>query len=92
MQATRVLSAGPFASLLAIKDCLCPDGKRRLARVTGEADTFFSVPARVTYRGKTVTGFVSFHDGDGAMFQAESDWRFTPNAGGVNGKLFAEEN
>lgn len=38
---------------------LCSDGKRRTARITGEADTYFSIPAAVTVKGKTVSGFVT---------------------------------
>jgi len=36
---------------------LCADGRERVARYTGEADTFFSRPARVSAKGKTVRGF-----------------------------------
>lgn len=39
---------------------ICPDGiVRRLKRVAIVADTFFSVPASVTVRGKTVSGYVT---------------------------------
>lgn len=39
---------------------LCPDGKvRRLKRIAPTADTFFSTPASVTCRGKTVAGYVT---------------------------------
>lgn len=37
---------------------VCPDGKVRTARPTAEADTFFTIPARVTAHGRTVSGFV----------------------------------
>jgi hypothetical protein len=38
---------------------ICPDGKvRKLKRIAPHADTFFSVPAAVTCKGRTVTGFV----------------------------------
>lgn len=37
---------------------LCADGVTRSALVVNYPDTFFSVPARITVRGKTVTGFV----------------------------------
>ena len=36
----------------------CSDGKTRSALIVADADTFFSVPARVNVKGKTVTGFV----------------------------------
>lgn len=35
---------------------LCSDGTVRRATWTGEADTFFSRPARVTVNGRTVRG------------------------------------
>jgi hypothetical protein len=39
---------------------LCSDGAvRRLHRIAITADTFFSVPAAVKVRGKTVSGFVT---------------------------------
>jgi len=37
---------------------LCPDGKVRAFR-GGTADTFFSIPARVSAKGTTVAGFVT---------------------------------
>jgi len=37
----------------------CPDGIYRTCRITGEADTFFTLPAQCQVRGKTVTGFIS---------------------------------
>jgi hypothetical protein len=39
---------------------LCPDGKvRKLKRIATTADTFFSIPASVTVRGRTVAGYVT---------------------------------
>lgn len=37
---------------------LCADGVIRTATATAEADTFYTVPARVTVNGRTVTGHV----------------------------------
>lgn len=34
----------------------------RTVYVRGEPDTFFSVPAACSYRGKTVTGFITCRD------------------------------
>lgn len=39
--------------------CLCADNKLRIAVATGEADTWFSIPARMQAFGKTVTGYVT---------------------------------
>lgn len=41
---------------------LCEDGAVRTATVTRSPDTFFSVPARVKAKGKTVTGFLTCED------------------------------
>jgi hypothetical protein len=54
-----VLSPGPWAQLLAVKHCPCSDGVARRARVTGQPDTFFSIPASVQVKGKTVSGFLT---------------------------------
>ena len=55
---------GPFGTWARWRNVLCEDGKRRAVYATNYADTFFSIPARVTVRkdGKrfTVAGFVSF--------------------------------
>lgn len=38
----------------------CEDGRvRTLKRIAICADTFFSIPAAISYRGKTVSGFVT---------------------------------
>jgi hypothetical protein len=45
--------------------------------VTGEADSFFSQPARTTIAGKTVTGYITFDD-QGPEFRANG---YGKNAG-----------
>lgn len=45
---------GPTAD--KIDGAFCEDGKRRMVKITGQPTTFFTVPARVTYKGVTVTG------------------------------------
>lgn len=67
----------PFSSWAAWKNVPCEDGKRRAVYAVSDADTFFSVPAKVTVRknGKryTVAGFVSFtNDPEGPIFTAYS--------------------
>jgi hypothetical protein len=53
---------------------LCPDGKvRRLKRIAGTADTFFSVPAAVEVRGRTVTGYVTVQTREGLSTPTEDD-------------------
>lgn len=45
-----------------IRNILGPDEKRRTAYITGPADTWFSIPARMNIGGKWVKGFVSGPD------------------------------
>ena len=44
-----------------------PDGKLRRVRL-GVPDSFFSIPARVTLRGKTVSGFVTVDSAEEFIF------------------------
>ena len=53
-----------------VKNCLCPDGKRRVAVITGYPTTWFSHPARVQVCGRSVSGFVTGRD--------EGDMEFIP--------------
>ena len=73
---------GMWNSRLAVKHCLCSDGKRRYARITADCDTFFSQPASVRVKGKTVSGYVTTGHGEFG-----SDWHFTPNCDGKNADL-----
>lgn len=45
---------------------ICPDGKVRSVRVAQTADTFFSIPASVLFKGKRVAGYVTFSDDYGS--------------------------
>jgi hypothetical protein len=54
---------------------LCADGKRRSALITKDADTFFTVPARVSYKGKTVTGFLYHHGPENEIRFSADAWR-----------------
>jgi hypothetical protein len=79
--ATPVIGPGPLAELVAYRDVLCPDGRRRMVRV-GVPDSFFSAPGRVQVKGKTVSGFVT-SVGD-ARADGRYDYQFIPtgkNAG-----------
>lgn len=51
---------------------LCPDGTVRAFR-GGIADTFFSIPARVSAQGTTVSGFVTVETVQGFSTPAEND-------------------
>lgn len=40
---------------------MCSDGKvRKIKRIAPTADTFFSIPASIEVKGKTVAGYVTF--------------------------------
>lgn len=43
---------------------VCEDGKLRIVRL-GNPDSHFSCPARVSFRGKIVCGFISWKSEDG---------------------------
>ncbi len=46
-----------------VEGAKCPDGVSRTAFVTGEADTYFSLPAYVHHKSKRVKGFLTVDDG-----------------------------
>lgn len=67
---------------------LCPDGKvRKLKRIAQTADTFFSVPASVTYKGKTIAGYITISD---CLKTDRSYVNFVPYEYRKNGKLFLQ--
>lgn len=56
---------GPYAK---VQNCpIRGTEERRTCYATGYADTAFSVPARCTYRGRTIRGFFT-HGEDGIVF------------------------
>ena len=64
-------------SLALIRNCPNNAGlSPRTVYVTGEPDTFFSVPAACSYKGKRLVGFLTCEDGNWAFhaygFNAES--------------------
>lgn len=61
----------------------CSDGvTRTLSRIAQTADTFFSIPAAVKVRGKTVTGYVTFSEtDDGSQYVKFVHYRYGKNAG-----------
>lgn len=66
-------------------DCLCPDGRRRTVRLTGEADTYFSIPATVVVRDHSVSGYVTGCETDG-----EPDYEFRVVTYGKNSWVFPQ--
>lgn len=73
----------------AVRNCLCPDGKRRWVRI-GDCDTFFSRPAsvQVWYEGKRhyVRGFVT-----GVSDSEEYDLEFKVMYSCKNAYVFGQE-
>ena len=67
-----ILSTGPWMQLLRVRSCpvfrrdesACsaefhPTGAVRSVEVTGEPDTFFSIPGRASFAGVKVPGFLT---------------------------------
>lgn len=79
--AARMVRRGPWQVPVKVLDCLCSDGVRRVATITGAPDTYFSIPARVTVKGKTVSGFVMTRSG------FEDDYEFVAYTYRKNGNL-----
>lgn len=65
MVAELLTTGGMWHIAYGARHVLCPDGKRRYARIIGQPDTFFSQPASVCYRGKTVHGYITGIETDG---------------------------
>lgn len=86
---------GPFSvGPRKIQGALCEDGKQRTATCSDRgADTFFSIPARVRARGKTVSGYVTRETIQGFSTESPDDpaiWKFVAyrygkNAGSILG-------
>jgi hypothetical protein len=55
---STIVRRGPWQAAVKATGVMCPDGKRRVATLTAEPDTFFSIPASVKVRGVRVTGCV----------------------------------
>lgn len=61
---SEIIRLGMWGIPVKATNVLCPDGIYRVARITAEADTFFTIPAQVQVRGKTVTGYISHNHTD----------------------------
>ena len=69
----EMICVGPFSIPKKVKNCLCPDGIRRMVYITGEPDTFFSIPAKLNYKGKYTAGFVTSFDNNN-----DRDYKYVP--------------
>lgn len=63
-----IFSSMPFQQLLKVQNCPCPDGRRRVARIAGQPNTAFSIPAVVKVSSVSVSGFVTMSD-EGFIFR-----------------------
>lgn len=68
---------GPWSTFTRAR-ALCPDGRLRVVKLALCADTFFSVSARVSYRNKTVAGFVTFASDSGLSTDPAQYVKFVP--------------
>ncbi len=72
-QGTHLTVSYPFAFYLGGR-AMCGDGiVRNLKRISVCADTFFSIPASVTVKGKTVAGYVSVETVSGSSVETNDD-------------------
>ena len=89
------LEPGAFACRHVSGRALCADGIVRALRFgSGIADTFFSIPASVKVKGKTVSGFVSVETLAGYTTPTADDpavVRFHAYTYGKNASLLKED-
>lgn len=83
----EMLRLGAWHVAIGVRHALCSDGQRRYARITGEADTFFSIPAQVKVRGKTVSGYITGREYDPERGDYSQDYAFIAYEYGKNGHL-----
>ena len=56
----KLILYGKNNTPIKVKNCYCPDGVRRVARLTGVIpSSSFEMPAQIKVNGKTVTGYVT---------------------------------
>lgn len=80
---------GPWQQLVRVRNVLRPDGRYGTAEITGEPDTYFTVPARMSINGRKVAGFVS--TADMWMVTTEANRRTPENPFPYNPPLFAAD-
>lgn len=73
----------------------CPDGKvRKVVRISETADTFFSIPAAVKYKGVKVSGYVTVETVSGMTTPTPDDptiVRFKPYTYGKHAAAFSND-
>ncbi len=81
--AAQMVTRGWWQRPFKVLRALCSDGARRTAWISGEADTFFSIPAKVKVGNKTVSGFVTSCEGP----ECQQDYEFIAYTYGKNGHI-----
>lgn len=70
---TSVTQSYPWGTYVTAR-VRCTDGKvRSVSRIAQTADTFFSVPAAVKVKGKTVAGYLTVECRSGSSVVTEDD-------------------
>lgn len=87
---------GPFSvGPRIVRKALCADGSQRSAYCSAlGADTFFSIPAHVKVRGRTVAGYVTRSTLNGFSTETPADpavWKFVHYPGRKNGGLIERQ-
>ena len=87
---TSVTIRYPWGTYISAQ-VMCPDMKvRTVKRIALCADTFFSVPCSVTFKGKTVAGYLTIADVDSNDYNSTERYaQFVPYQYRKNGKLFS---
>ena len=79
---TEIIVTYPWGHMLAAR-ALCPDGKvRKTSWMAITADTYFSHPASVKVKGRTVSGYISVDSS--FLFDGDEVVLFTPHRYGKN--------
>lgn len=88
---TYIISRNPWGIYVSAA-AICPDGiLRKVKRISITSDTFFSIPASVAFKGKTIAGYLTFESDSGLSTDENQYISFRPYLNGKNGKLFSEK-
>jgi len=87
---TYIVSRSPWGTYVTAS-AICPDGKlRKVKRISITSDTFFSIPASVVFKGKTIAGYITFESDSGLSTDDKQFISFRSYLNRKNGNLFKE--